>query len=309
MSSESDHGQIVAAYGRQFLVRTERFPNGISCVTRGKRVDYCVGDEVSIQHSGDATAVIEALLPRRNLLMRSDHRRTKIQAANLDQLLIVIASEPPFSENLLGRILIAADRAGIPAALIATKSDLLEASQKIEPRLKLYESLGYPVIRCAPGQDAKFAKAVLAPYLANRQTLLLGQSGMGKSTLVNALVPDAGQTTRQISEVLGTGRHTTTFSKQFTLNYDVDGQIIRGRLIDSPGFQEFGLAHLHRSEIEHAMPEIKPLLGQCRFRDCRHRDESDCAVKAKLASGDIDQQRYDLLMDILSDLDFYSTQH
>lgn len=288
--------QISAAYGRQFAIFNQPSGTTISCVTRGKRVDFCVGDWVEYSVSGDGTGVIESLEKRESLMKRSDHRKTKLLASNLDQIYVVIATEPSFSEALLGRILLAASEAQIPATLLVSKCDLGEALLRIEPRLSLYESLGYPVLRCAPKLHSQQTVAQLTPLLEGKTTLLLGQSGMGKSTLINLLVPNAQQATREISQVLASGKHTTTFTKSFAFGQN-------GLLIDSPGFQEYGLSHLHPSQVEHGMPEFKSLLGQCQFRDCRHLDEPGCAVKADTT---IDTRRYELFCAVMRDLDFYA---
>jgi ribosome biogenesis GTPase len=164
----------------------------------------------------------------------------------------------------------------------------------IELRLAVYESLGYPVVRIAAKAEPDATRERLRPLLGGRTTLLLGQSGMGKSTLVNLLVPDAALATQAISEALQTGRHTTTFTRAF----DLAGG---GRLIDSPGFQVFGLAHLSTSELEHGLREFEPLLGRCRFHNCTHRHEPGCAIRAAVASGAIDTRRFALYTQLRDD--------
>jgi ribosome biogenesis GTPase / thiamine phosphate phosphatase len=165
----------------------------------------------------------------------------------------------------------------------------------MEPRLAVYEQLGYRVVRVASKADPQGAVAALSPLLAGRTTLLLGQSGMGKSTLVNLLVPGADMATQAISEVLQAGRHTTTFTRAFEL----PGH--GGWLIDSPGFQLFGIAHLSATEVEHGMREFKPLLGQCRFYNCTHLREPGCAIRSAVADGAIDARRHALYAQLLSD--------
>ena len=269
------HGIVVASYGRQFVVRAETDGSTYTAVTRGKRRDVAVGDRVMLGLLGAGQAVIDRVEPRRNEFKRSDTMRTKMLAANLDQAAIVIASEPAFSEELLVRVLMAAEAENIPMAIVVNKHDLAESRARIEPRIAVYRALGYPVFDCSAASDPGQTRALLRPWLEGRTTLLLGESGMGKSTLVNCLVPDAQLRTQAISDFLGSGRHTTTFCRLFDLPDDLSG----GKIIDSPGFQNFGLDHLSESERVHAMPEFRPLLGRCRFYNCTHRSEPGCAIR------------------------------
>lgn len=283
---------MIAGFGRQLLVRSDAGEQ-MNAVTRGRNAQVAVGDRVRIAVLGSGQAVIEAVEPRRNELKRSDAARTKRLAANVDQAGVVIAPHPPFSEELLLRVLLAARAAAIPVALIVNKCDLREARAAIEDRIAVYRALGYPVLECSARTDPEGARALLRPWLAGRSTLLLGQSGMGKSTLINCLVPDAGLRTREISEALGSGRHTTTFTRMFELPGTA-----AGRIIDSPGFQSFGLEHLSGSQRVHAMPEFVPLLGRCRFHNCTHRDEPGCEIRAAADDGRIDALRYRLFVRI-----------
>jgi ribosome biogenesis GTPase len=286
---------VLAATGRHFLLRIDDGGDRVA-VTRGRKADVVAGDRVDWAELGAGQAVIEGVRPRRNLLRRSDERRTKALAANLDQVAVVISGEPPFSEELLMRVLVAAEREGVDAMLIATKADVPGALASIEPRLRVYEALGYPVHRIASKAEPAAARETIGPLLAHRTTLLLGQSGMGKSTLVNLLVPDAALATQAISEALQTGKHTTTFTRAF----DLPGG---GLLIDSPGFQVFGLAHLSTSELEHGLRELRPLLGGCRFHNCTHRHEPGCAIRAAVEAGTFDARRHALYTQLRDQMD------
>lgn len=285
MRSEAD---VTAAYGRHFLVAPVAHPEqSLTAVIRARRSDCVVGDRVQIQTLPDGSAVIETIEPRRNQVTRSNDFRSKTIAANVDQAAVVISGHPMLDEALLMRVLIALDAEGIDTLLIATKADLPDARAVIQARGPLYESLGYPLITLSARADPASLHP-LQQRLADRRTVLLGQSGMGKSTLLNALVPGADQQTREISDALASGRHTTTFTRAFILP---EG----GWLIDSPGFQTFEIAHLSRWQISHGMPEFRPLLGQCRFNDCSHGNEPGCAIRG--APG-IDPLRYRLFTEL-----------
>ncbi len=275
VARSAERARVTASYGRQLLVRAEDDPlTELAAVTRGKRTDACVGDQVEMTRLGSDQAVIETILARSNLMLRSDGWRTKLLAANVDQVGIVIAGHPAFSEELLLRMLCAAHQGRIRVSLIVNKCDMAAARAAIEPRLSVYRALGIASHDIAAGADPQATRDALSDWLAGRTTLLVGQSGMGKSTLVNALVPDADQRTRAISTALSAGRHTTTFSRLFPVPREISPD---ASIIDTPGFQTFGLSHLSVSELAHSMPEFQPLLGRCRFNDCTHRDEPGCA--------------------------------
>lgn len=274
-------GRVIAAHGRQYLVE---LADGIvlPCFTRGKRSDVACGDRVSIQRSSDDQGVIEAIQPRTSLLYRSNEVKQKLIAANVDQLLIVVATEPAFSDDLITRALIAAESEEIEPLIILNKCDLTDKLAAARERLTLFSNIGYRVVELSALEHAED----LRPELFGVTSVLVGQSGMGKSTLVNALAPEAKAATREISLALDSGKHTTTHATLYHLNSE-------SQLIDSPGLQEFGLGHLDRQEIESAFPEFRPHLGQCRFRDCHHNKEPDCALIAAVHSGKIDKKRFD----------------
>ena len=273
-------GTVVAAHGRQYgieLIDGETLP----CVPRGKKGELVCGDRVIVERTGARQGVITSLEPRRTLLYRSDHRKQKLIAANVTQIVVVVATEPAFSDELVTRCIVAAESQEIGILIVLNKCDLRERLSTASAALAPYEKLGYRVIPLCALRDS----APLRPYLADHVSVLIGQSGMGKSTLINALIPDARAATREISHALHTGKHTTTHARL----YHPD---VGSALIDSPGLTEFGLHHLSAEEIAGAFRELRPLLGHCRFRDCRHDREPDCRVLAAVRHGDIDPRRY-----------------
>jgi ribosome biogenesis GTPase len=291
MGDSPQRGRVVAAHGRHYRVELAGGETR-HCYTRGKKSGPTVGDQVLVLREGRDEGVIVDILPRHNLLYRSDAARSKQFAANLDQLLLVLAPEPEFSDDLLGRALVAAGSAGIPASILLNKADL-DTIGLARARLAPLAALGIPIVElCA--LDPAQVHARLGPLLRDRSTLLLGQSGMGKSTLLNALVPDAQAATQAHSEALGTGRHTTTQTRLFNLPGG-------GDLIDSPGFQAFGLQHLSLHEIEQGFPEFADAIAHCRFYNCTHRHEPGCGVLAAVARGDIMPARHALYQRILAE--------
>jgi ribosome biogenesis GTPase len=233
--------------------------------------------------------VIVEIGERRNLLYRSDQYKSKLFAANLDQLLVVLATEPHFSEDLLGRALVAAEANELKPLIVLNKTDVTGALEGARKRLEPYRALGYTVVEVSIKTQPDAARPALLEHLQGHSTLLLGQSGMGKSTLVNLLIPDAEVATREISTALNSGRHTTTFTRLYPLPGG-DG----GALIDSPGFQEFGLHHLTEGRLERAFPEFRPLLPNCRFYNCHHLQEPGCAILEAVADGGIRRERHAL---------------
>jgi ribosome biogenesis GTPase len=281
---------IIAAHGRHYLAQagTEK----LQCVTRGKKSDVAVGDVVHLARTSADQAVIESIGERKTLLYRSDQYKSKLLAANLTQLFIVIATEPGFTDDLVSRSLVAAEAAGVAVRLILNKTDVVDALDKARQRAALYANLGYPVHEVSARAHPDETRAVLMPLLQGHSTILIGQSGMGKSSLINLIVPDADIAVREISEALDTGKHTTTFTRLYAIDD-------RTSIIDSPGFQEFGLYHLTEGMLERAFPEFQPFLGKCKFYNCHHVNEPECAVRGAVASGNIIPMRHQLYLQLL----------
>lgn len=281
-------GRVIAAHGRHYSVEIE---DGtlIKCFPRGKKNSACVGDYVSISRQGQDEGALETILERKNLLYRSDESRSKQFAANVDQLLLVIAVAPPFSDDLLGRSLAGAWSAGIEPKILLNKVDLIDGMPAAQAKLAPFRSLGVPIIEICARDPISVQNDVL-PLLKNKTSLLLGQSAMGKSTLLNTLVPLALAATREHSVALGAGRHTTTSTRLYHLPE------AGGDLIDSPGFQGFGLLHLSREDIERGFPEFSAHRAHCRFYNCTHQHEPGCGVLGALARQEIHPGRHALYL-------------
>lgn len=272
------NGQIVASYGRRYLVELAD-SSMLDCVTRGRREALACGDRVSVARSSPGQGVVETLDQRSALLYRSDRARQKLVAANVTQIVVVVAPVPAFYEDLLNRCLAAAEHGGMAALIALNKMDLPQAPQALDA-LAHYCQLGYRLVTLSAKRDL----APLVAHLSGQTSVLVGQSGMGKSTIINRLLPEAAVRVAEISAALDSGRHTTTHARLYHLDST-------SHVIDSPGIQEFGLHHLDASELAHAFVEFRPWLGHCRFRDCRHMTEPDCAISAACKRGEINERR------------------
>jgi ribosome biogenesis GTPase len=278
-------GTIIAAHGRHYVADVDG--RILQCVTRGKKTNVAVGDVVHLKQTSEDQAVIEKIAERQTLLYRSDQYKSKLLAANVTRLFIVVATEPGFADDLVSRSLVAAEAAGVEAHLILNKTDVEALLPRARERVKVYTDLGYPLHELSARAHPEHAVATLVPLLQDQSSIFIGQSGMGKSSLINLLVPEADIAVREISEALDTGKHTTTFTRLYQLPAG-------GTIIDSPGFQEFGLYHLTEGMLERAFVEFAPYLGGCKYYNCHHLAEPQCAVLQAVADGKIARMRQEL---------------
>ena len=277
-------GVVIAHYGSQLDVEAAANPgSSLRCHLRANLERLVTGDRV-VFRAGEPTGVVVARLPRRSLLTRPDARGVaRPVAANIDQVAVVVAPEPAPHANLIDRYLVATEAMGADALLVLNKADLLgdaTAAAALAALLAPYRALGYRVIETSRATAAE----TLGAALAGHTSVLVGQSGVGKTSLVNALLPGLDRRTGELSGPGRKGRHTTTTAE---LHHLATG----GDLIDSPGIREFGLDPLPRDEVAAGFREFRPFLGHCRFRDCRHRDEPGCALLAAVAAGKISSER------------------
>ncbi len=294
-----ERGLIIANYGRHFLVET---PEGqrLICHSRGKKSQGVVGDQVLWQASRDE-GTIEKIETRRNLFYRQDDVRTKSFASNLDQVLILIAAEPEFSSSQLSRALIAAEAEHITPIIALNKSDLVKPFERAWEWLRPYRQMHYDVLPLSLKQSSGVDRAALINLLKGKTTLVLGPSGAGKSTLINLLSPGALAQTGEISQALNSGKHTTTSTTWYWVDAGKETA-----LIDSPGFQEFGLNHIDPAQLAAYMPDLKPHVAECRFYNCSHLHEPGCGVMTSVKpDGSLDgisANRYKIYSDLYAEL-------
>jgi ribosome biogenesis GTPase len=275
---EEQKGRVVTRYGQRQLVESS---NGelFQCTSR-RNIDLSVaGDEVIFQPTDNDNGIVTALLPRKSELKRQE----KLIAANVDQLWLVVAAEPKYQLDLIDRYLVVAENANLPIAIIVNKIELLDDLEDLQKDFLVYQNLGYELHFISVKERLNLDN--LKQQLADKTHIFLGQSGVGKSSLINELIPDLNIRVNEISEKSKLGKHTTTN----TCIYKIASG---GDLIDSPGIREFQLDNLSTKDILNGFIEFQPLLGHCRFRNCQHINEPNCAIKVALESGDIHPYRY-----------------
>lgn len=284
---------VVAHLGYQIIA--EHQGKLIRCDWRKQLGEVAINDRVLLQYNPDGSAVVEAIFPRQHTLCKWQGRQCKIIASHLNQLLIMIAPEPDWQSALIDRHLIAAQEAEIETLIVCNKIDLIDAAQraKVEKRLSPYQLLNIPLffISTQTGEGI----AALCAQLANKENILCGQSGVGKSSLIRHLVPDADIWVQAISEATGLGKHTTTNLRRYAWQDSAC-------LIDTPGVRGFSIKHLDNQKILSSFPDIMRFASQCKFSDCRHENEPDCAVQTALKQGEIHAERYESLQQLLKEL-------
>ncbi|MBS0337502.1 MAG: ribosome small subunit-dependent GTPase A [Proteobacteria bacterium] len=281
------HATVVAGYGRECLARLDG-GELLRCQVRGRQMQPVCGDRVQLARSSADQGIIEAVAPRATEFARAVHYRRKVLAANFTQVVILVACEPSFSDELICRMLVVAEHAGLPTIIVLNKFDLVEQRERALAMLAPFRGLGYPLVEIAGRVDIE----PLRPYLAGFRSLLTGQSGMGKSTLVKALVPDAEVKIREISAFLDAGKQTTTGSRLYPVSAGTE-------IIDSPGLAEFGLAGMDYLHIAEGFREFTPFRGHCRFQNCRHLNEPGCAIRQAADGGAIHARRLALYQRIV----------
>lgn len=302
-------GTVIKSTGSWYNVRLHESGDVLQCRIVGKfRLDDIqltnpvgVGDEVEVHPEGEAQGLIKKILPRRNYVIRQSPRRKHdlhLLAANIDQaVLIVTVVQPDLKPGFIDRFIVMIERDDIPVTIVFNKADVYdqEDMERFEEMKALYEGIGYPCLLTSVISHEGLEK--LKSILKDKTTLMSGQSGVGKSTLVNALQPQLELRTGEISDYSGKGQHTTTFAEMFPLSFG-------GYLIDTPGIKVLGFNYKDKTNIAHSFREFFKLSPQCRFGGaCLHRSEPGCAVQAALEQGLVSELRYTHYLSLLDEVE------
>ena len=285
-SGDSDtlHGRVISRHGQHLLVQDEEGKDH-HCLFRQNLGEIVCGDRVLWQVASDDQGVVVSLLPRNTVLSRPDYSgRDKPLAANTTQLIVVLAPRPAPTGYLTDQYLVAAELIGVKALITLNKADLLENKEwrEFQQQYGYYEEIGYPLVGVSARREHGLTP--LMRRLSNETSILVGQSGVGKSSLINALIPHREETVGELSETSGLGRHTTSVA---TLHFLENG----GEIIDSPGVRSFRLGEITRQQLETGFREFAPFLGKCQFSNCTHRSEPGCALTGAMNAGEIHPNR------------------
>lgn len=301
-------GLVTKSTGSWYLVLGEQGQR-VECRIKGKfrtkgiktTNPIAVGDWVNYELEPDQdSAIITDLEPRRNYIIRRSvnlSKQTQIIGANLDQaILVVTLASPPTSLGFIDRFLVTAEAYDIPAILVFNKLDLFseEGLDILAEYIAIYEQIGYPcyAVSAQTGENIELIRSLLK----DKVTLVSGHSGVGKSTLINALEPAIKLRTGEISDWSDKGKHTTTFAEMIELSFG-------GKLIDTPGIRELGIVDIEKGELSHFFPEMRARLNACRFHNCRHINEPGCVIIDAVGEGDIESSRYDSYLSIYNNQD------
>lgn len=309
---DEQHGLVIAHYGQTVdiepISRLDEDANNPEivhrCHVRANVGALVTGDKVVWRPSKGGTGVIETRLDRHSLLQRPDnYGQLKPVAANIDRIIIVVATEPTPYANLIDRYLVAAETVKIKPAILFNKSDLIndENRDHIEALYNSYVELGYEVLKTS-AEEIEHCESTLLEWLKNYTSVFVGQSGVGKSSLIRSILGDQSIKVGALSEASRKGTHTTTTAKLF----HIPGG---GNIVDSPGIREFGLWHINERELLEGFIEFRPHIGYCRFRDCKHINEPDCAIISAFETGKISESRmasYRRIRETLDDKETYT---
>ncbi len=299
-------GTVYKSTGSWYKVKTDE-GGGEEARIRGKlKTDnftstnpVSVGDRVSMEKDENGDTMITEIQPRKNYIIRQSPQNKNLQhiiASNIDQsILLASLRSPRTSTGFIDRFLVASEAYHVPAILIFNKSDLYHEKdmKRFEEIRNMYENIGYPVMLVSVTENKGIRP--LLDILPNKQTLISGHSGVGKSSLINAILPDMSIKTKDVSGWSGKGVHTTTFAEMYDLPAG-------GSIIDTPGMREFAVMGIEPVELSHYFSDMKPLIGKCRFNNCLHTEEPDCAVKNAVAEGTIEVDRYISYLNILDSI-------